>query len=59
MRYRLTIETKREEMKDITRTVADCIKQSGVINGICTVYCPHPWEAGSSFISNSHPDIAP
>ena len=56
MRYRLTIETKREEMKDITRTVADCISRSGIIDGICTVYCPHT-TAAITINENADPDV--
>ena len=56
MRYKLTIETKREEMKDITRTVADCIKQSGIEGGICTVYCPHT-TAAITINENADPDV--
>lgn len=56
MRYRLTIDTKREEMKNITRDVADCIKRSGVEDGICTVFCPHT-TAAITINENADPDV--
>lgn len=56
MRYRLTIDTKREEMKNITRDVAECIKKSGVQNGICTVFCPHT-TAAITINENADPDV--
>ena len=56
MRYRLTIDTKREEMKNITRDVAECIKKSGVQNGICTVFCPHT-PAAITINENADPDV--
>ena len=31
----------RNQMMDITRQVADIVRQSGVINGEAAVYCPH------------------
>lgn len=56
MRYRLTIDTKREEMKNITREVADCIKRSGIEDGICTVFCPHT-TAAITINENADPDV--
>ena len=56
MRYRFTIDTQREEMKNITRTVADCIKKSGVQDGICTVFCPHT-TAAITINENADPDV--
>ena len=56
MRYRFMIDTQREEMKNITRTVADCIKKSGVQDGICTVFCPHT-TAAITINENADPDV--
>lgn len=56
MRYRFTIETKREEMRNITREVADCIGRSGITDGICTVFCPHT-TAAITINENADPDV--
>ncbi|MCF7884903.1 MAG: secondary thiamine-phosphate synthase enzyme YjbQ [Candidatus Marinimicrobia bacterium] len=33
--------TTRNELIDITRRVQSAVKDSGVKDGVCTVYCPH------------------
>lgn len=56
MRYRFTIETKREEMRNITREVGGCIGRSGITDGICTVFCPHT-TAAITINENADPDV--
>jgi secondary thiamine-phosphate synthase enzyme len=46
----------REEMIDITAQVRAAIKRSGVVDGICCVYCPHT-TAGVTIQENSDPDV--
>lgn len=45
--------TNRHEMVDITRRVADLVKQSGISDGICLVYVPH---ATAAVVINENAD---
>lgn len=56
MRYRIELATKREEMKNITQDVRECICRSGIKDGICTVFCPHT-TAGITINENADPDV--
>ncbi len=51
-----TIHTKKEEMRMITDAVRQFVKESGVQEGICTVYCPHT-TAGITINENADPDV--
>ncbi|MFW5870032.1 MAG: secondary thiamine-phosphate synthase enzyme YjbQ [Candidatus Sumerlaeota bacterium] len=52
-----SIETRsRCELLDITAEVRRCVEESGVSNGICTVYCPHTTGA-ITINENADPDV--
>lgn len=48
--------SKRCQMIDITRQVADHVAENGVKNGIVTVYCPHT-TAAITINENADPDV--
>ena len=50
------INTKKENFVNITAMVYDALKQSGVTDGICTVFCPHT-TAGITINENADPDV--
>ncbi len=47
---------KKQEMVDITEWVADLVRQSGVIDGICLVYVPHA-TAAVAINENADPNV--
>lgn len=47
---------KRNEFIDITRDVAKAVRESGVSEGIVTVYCPHT-TAGITINENADPSV--
>lgn len=53
---KLTLETPREGMLDITSQVRDAIARSGVTDGLCVVYCVHT-TAGITINENADPDV--
>jgi secondary thiamine-phosphate synthase enzyme len=48
--------SKRCQMIDITRQVADLVAQSDIQNGCATIYCPHT-TAGITINENADPDV--
>jgi secondary thiamine-phosphate synthase enzyme len=48
----------REEMVNITSSVADAVKKSGIKEGICCVFVPHT-TAGVTINENADPDVPP
>lgn len=55
--YRMTIQTsKRDQMLEITGTVAEAVRNSKVSNGVAIVYCPHT-TAGITINENADPDV--
>ncbi len=46
----------REEMVDITREVAEMVREENVDNGICIIYTPHT-TAGITINENADPDV--
>lgn len=48
--------TRRDEMIDITRRVAEAVTRSGVREGIAVIYCPHT-TAGIAINENADPDV--
>lgn len=50
------LETQRQEMRNITRTVVEAVRASGVSEGICVVHCPHT-TAGLTLNENADPDV--
>lgn len=51
-----TLDTQRENFYNITLQVNEVIKDSGVTDGICVVYCPHT-TAGITINENADPDV--
>ncbi|MGI6546132.1 MAG: secondary thiamine-phosphate synthase enzyme YjbQ [Fastidiosipilaceae bacterium] len=56
MFYRYSLSTDKEGMYKITPEVREAIKESGVKNGICMVYCPHT-TAAITINENADPDV--
>ena len=57
MLYTYSINTEVQKLIPITSHVRDALKQSGVTEGICLVYCPHT-TAGITINENADPDVA-
>lgn len=58
MMYKLSIQTyKRTSLIDITDKVRECVRESGITEGIVTVYSPHT-TAGVTINENADPDVA-
>ena len=54
----ISVRTGRQtEMLDITSEVADAVKDSGVTDGLCTVFVPHT-TAAVTINENADPDVA-
>lgn len=56
MLYKLSISTGKEGFYHITDKVKECIRQSGVINGICLIFVPHT-TAGVTINENADSDV--
>lgn len=54
-KHSLTIE-KRQTMIDITDTIREDVKDSGIKEGIAVIYCPHT-TAGITINENADPDV--
>ena len=55
--YQLSIRTNsRSEMIDITRRVQELVNQSGIQNGVCTVFIPHT-TAAVTINEDADPDV--
>ena len=52
--YSLT--TGQNNWTDITQRVKDALRESGITNGLCVVYCPHT-TAGITINENADPDV--
>lgn len=53
---RFQLNTSRENLYNITSTVREAVRKSGVQEGICLVYCPHT-TAGITINENTDPDV--
>jgi secondary thiamine-phosphate synthase enzyme len=51
-----TLTTATDGFTNITATVEQALKQSGVQDGLCVVYCPHT-TAGVTINENADPDV--
>ena len=51
-----TLSTERNNWTDVTGRVRDILRESGVQNGLCLVYCPHT-TAGITINENADPDV--
>ena len=56
MIFEKSLSTKREELINITRTIQECVSNSGVESGICYIHCPHT-TAGITINENADPDV--
>lgn len=56
MLYEYRLQTSKEGFFDITDKVYDACRQSGVFDGMLTVYCPHT-TAGVTINENADPDV--
>lgn len=56
MMYSISLCTDKEGLYNITGAVANALAQSGVTDGICTVFCPHT-TAGLTINENADADI--
>lgn len=52
----MTLATERNNWTDVTARVRDALRESGVKNGLCVVYCPHT-TAGITINENADPDV--
>lgn len=53
---RFELKTPSEGFVDITRSVAEAVRDSGVQEGMCLVYCPHT-TAAITINENADPDV--
>jgi secondary thiamine-phosphate synthase enzyme len=51
-----TLHTERENFHSISSMVREALRESGVQDGICTVFCPHT-TAGITINENADPDV--
>ena len=56
MLYEFSLNTGREGYVDITASVRESIRKSGVLAGICVIHCPHT-TAGITINENADPDV--
>lgn len=56
MRYEFQIKTERQHLYDITRQVEHALHDSGIVDGIAIVFCPHT-TAGITINENADPDV--
>ena len=54
--YEFTLRTERQNFYNVTANVERAVKESGVTDGICTVFCPHT-TAGMTINENADPDV--
>ena len=51
-----TLVSERNSWTDVTARVREALRESGVQNGLCVVYCPHT-TAGITINENADPDV--
>ena len=56
MLFNFKLSTPSEGMVDITHEVAEAVKESGVLEGLCVVFCPHP-SAAVPLNETADPDV--
>lgn len=56
MIQKMNLATSAEDMHNITRSVAEIVRASGVESGLCLVYCPHT-TAGVTINENADSDV--
>ena len=56
MLFDFRLETPAKGLVDITNEVSEAVKESGVYEGICVIYCPHT-TAAITINENADPDV--
>jgi len=56
MTREFSLETPREGFVNVTSKVAEVVRESGVADGLCLVFCPHT-TAGITINENADPDV--
>ncbi len=56
MKFIYELKTPQEAFCNITPQVREAIRESGITDGICVVYCPHT-TAGITINENADPDV--
>ncbi len=57
MKYQIDVQTRsKEDFVDITQQVRDCVRKSGVQNGVCVLFVPHA-TAGLTVNENWDPSV--
>ena len=56
MLFNFQLSTPAEGLVDITSEVTEAIRESGVLEGICVVFCPHT-TAAVTINENADPDV--
>ena len=56
MVYKYSLKTEREGFYNVTEKVRQSVRESGVNEGICVVFCPHT-TAGKTINENADPDV--
>lgn len=56
MVYKYSLKTEREGFYNVTEKVRQSVRESGVNEGICVVFCPHT-TAGMTINENADPDV--
>jgi secondary thiamine-phosphate synthase enzyme len=56
--WEFSLSTAREGLYNVTDKVAGAVRESGVAEGICVIYCPHT-TAGITINENADPDVKP
>ncbi len=56
MLFDFQLSTPNEGLVDITNEVTEAISESGVLEGLCVVYCPHT-TAAITINENADPDV--
>jgi len=51
-----TLRTGKEGFYDITSVIRESLRESGIVDGLCLVYCPHT-TAGLTINENADPDV--
>lgn len=54
--YEYTLSTAREGFYDVTDKAREALRESGVTEGLCVMYCPHT-TAGITINENADPDV--
>jgi secondary thiamine-phosphate synthase enzyme len=56
MLFEYALSAQREDFYNVTPQVREAVAQSGIVNGVAVVYCPHT-TAGMTINENADPDV--